>query len=274
VTALHLSAGRGHLDIVALLLERPEIQVNRGATTPLHLAVYGKSSSNIDVVKLLLKHPKMDVNKASKVGITPLYTASQHGHVLMVQALLAAGAEKNTTNDKGFTPLNAACFYGHTGVVRLLVDAGSDTELGENNGFTPILNAACKGYLALVLSLSCVWSCFWLDFVVSCRVVSCRCGCLVVVLLVILSFPVLSCREGFSEVVKLLVEAGVDIDKANVVDQGNPVNDAFNPLNVAAQGGHSKVVEILIAAGADVNGESAGVRHTPLMMASRSHVGD
>ncbi len=149
VTALHLSAGRGHLDIVALLLERPEIQVNRGATTPLHLAVYGKNPSNIDVVKLLLKHPKMDVNKASKVGITPLYTASQHGHVLMVQALLAAGAEKNTTNDKGFTPLNAACFYGHTDVVRLLVDAGSNTELGENNGFTPILNAACKGYLVL-----------------------------------------------------------------------------------------------------------------------------
>ncbi len=71
----------------------------------------------------------------------------------------------------------------------------------------------------------------------------------------------------------MLVEAGVDIDKANVVDQGsNPVNDAFNPLNVAAQGGHSKVVEVLIAAGADVNGDSAGVRHTPLMMASRSPI--
>ena len=55
---------------------------------------------------------------------TPLYVASQEGHVVVVRTLVAAGADINkATRTHDVTPLYIASEQGHEAVVRKLVDA-------------------------------------------------------------------------------------------------------------------------------------------------------
>ena len=52
--------------------------------------------------------------------------AAQNGHLEIVQALLAAGAEVNAKTDKGLTALIEAIEKGHTETVQALLAAGAE----------------------------------------------------------------------------------------------------------------------------------------------------
>ena len=68
--------------------------------------------------------------------------------------------------------------------------------------------------------------------------------------------------EGHLEVVRLLIEAGADKDKAN--------DDGTTPLYVASINGHLEVVRLLVEKGADKDkANNRGV--TPLQIARRRH---
>ena len=55
----------------------------------------------------------------------------------------------------------------------------------------------------------------------------------------------IGCSMGRQEVVKVLLEAGADVDKAG--------EDGVTPLMLAVAGDHEAVVKVLLDAGADVN---------------------
>ena len=65
------------------------------------------------------------MNKSYAHGRTPLYWASSQGHLEVVRALLAAGADVNRSDNYGFTPLSVALAFNHTQIADLLRDAGA-----------------------------------------------------------------------------------------------------------------------------------------------------
>ncbi len=60
------------------------------------------------------------VNTADNDGATPLYIASQKGHLEVVRELLARGANPGLATNRGSTALSIATAKGHAAIVQLL----------------------------------------------------------------------------------------------------------------------------------------------------------
>ena len=69
------------------------------------------------------------IDQAKKDECTPLYMASKEGHVEVVRALLAAGADHTLARDiddqRKETPLGTARRNGHHSIVQLLQEYGA-----------------------------------------------------------------------------------------------------------------------------------------------------
>jgi serine/threonine-protein phosphatase 6 regulatory ankyrin repeat subunit B len=52
-------------------------------------------------------------------GVSPLYTASRHGHTEIVELLLNNNADPNICYE-GVSPLYTASLHGHTEIVKLM----------------------------------------------------------------------------------------------------------------------------------------------------------
>jgi ankyrin repeat protein len=161
------AAGAGYLETVQLLLEKGA-NVNaktRGGWTALTWAAWGGSS---DVVKLLegrvaaktlmdaaclgdLKLLQQLIKEGANVKMetlveerTPLMGAVRRGHLEVVKALIALGANVNAKTDDGRTALTEAVENGNVEVVRLLLDKGADVT-ARANGRTALEIARTKG---------------------------------------------------------------------------------------------------------------------------------
>jgi ankyrin len=67
------------------------------------------------------------VNQAMKSGATPLFMASQEGHLEITRLLLEHGAAIYQATSNGATPLSVARHGGHSRIVQLLQEHGADT---------------------------------------------------------------------------------------------------------------------------------------------------
>jgi hypothetical protein len=82
-------------------------------------------------------------------GWTPLFWASQGGHLAVVRYLLDKGAAVNARSDTGFTALWFGSVQGHISVVKLLVERGGDPTLAGHGG-TPLMGASFRGHVEVV----------------------------------------------------------------------------------------------------------------------------
>jgi ankyrin repeat protein len=63
-------------------------------------------------VKALLRN-HADINKCNNWNTSPLITASNHGHIDVVEYLLSSGADINLLDECGQSPLFLASMFGH-----------------------------------------------------------------------------------------------------------------------------------------------------------------
>ena len=71
-------------------------------------------------------------------NITPLYVAAYHGHVEMVELLIARGADVNHQTYYKVAPLHKAACAGHRDVVKLLIEAGAEIDIQDHRKRTPL----------------------------------------------------------------------------------------------------------------------------------------
>ena len=69
---------------------------------------------------------------------TALTYASQERHLNIVEALLAAGADKNETGDYSETPLSRAAGHGRVEILKTLLSAGAAKGKASSNGDTAL----------------------------------------------------------------------------------------------------------------------------------------
>ncbi len=112
-------------------------------TTPLMRAVYGEE---LEIARLLIE-AGADVRRANSYGVTALYLAARAGDEVATQMLLAAGADANAALPAaGETVLMTAAKAGNPEVVRALLTGGvqgvSLLELGEARAAARVAEAA------------------------------------------------------------------------------------------------------------------------------------
>jgi len=162
VTALFIACSRGNTDMVSLLLK---FSANVNAIflegwTPLAIACLKehtlvvdlllKNDANVlslldngcsslylsaqqrnhDLVRRLLNSDDMkNVDVANRVtGDTALMVAAEVGDDIIVEVLLARGADPNIKNKRGVFPLYIAAQNGHIGICKLLLDKGAEID--------------------------------------------------------------------------------------------------------------------------------------------------
>lgn len=227
-TPLFIACYHGHLEVVKYLINHV-IEVGIQTTendgwTPLHAACL---NGHLEVVKYLSKCVKeVGINTKNNKGATPFFIACCFDHLDAVKHLLEheVVVDIHKTNNKGWTPLYAASFNGHSQTVERLLKSGADIDINirSNAGGTPFSAACFKGHLGVAEHL--------LKYGIGDRSLFARA----------LSAASYS---GHTEMVKMLLDNGADIDVRNI--------DGQTPLICTIIRSHTPTYRLLVKSNAD-----------------------
>ncbi len=146
-TPLAIAAAEGHVAIVEMLLSAGATIEGATKLSPLRLAA---DRGRGEVVRLLLRRGAA-ADAADEGGWTALIWASAGGHLDIVEALLASGADVNhILSDKKAGALHLAAQNGHANVVRALLGRGAAVNAADSRNATALHLAANKGHAEVV----------------------------------------------------------------------------------------------------------------------------
>ena len=83
-------------------------------------------------------------------GWTALTKASSQGHLDILKALIAAGADKDKDDDYGSTPLVMAAGNGHVECVKALLAVKADVNKASTCGATPLIWGSRDGHVEIL----------------------------------------------------------------------------------------------------------------------------
>jgi len=158
MTALTWASGRGHGEVVKMLLERVDVNPDQADSEDGRTALsWAAGNGHEGVVRMLLQRDDVNPDRASNYGRTPLSWGAGSGHEGVVKMLL----ERDDVNPHqrepkyGRTPLSWAAEKGHEGVVEILLQR-DDTDpdyLGTEYCLAPYEWAAKNGHEGVVRML-------------------------------------------------------------------------------------------------------------------------
>ncbi|XP_061481680.1 ankyrin repeat and SOCS box protein 3 [Rhineura floridana] len=221
---LHLSASRGNLECVAVLLESgaDPNELTNDATTPLFLAV---ENGHAVVINLLLQHGANINGSHCWSEWNSLHQAAFQRYPEILKLLLDKGADKESVDDFGITPLFVAAQYGKLECLRILISYGANFNCQAKDRATPLFIAAQEGNdecVELLLSKG--------------------------------ADPNLYCNE---EEWQLPIHAAAQMGHSNILCLLIPVTDGLcgsaeskvSPVYSAVYGGHEDCLELLLKEG-------------------------
>lgn len=170
-----------------------------------------------------------NVHAADPSGVTALIAAAYANHLAVAQLLIQAGADVNVQDRTQQSAYLIATSDGYVDLLRLTLRAGADVHRTDSYNGTGLIRAADRGHVEIIQEL--------LQTEIKIDHIN-RLGWTALLEAIILGDG----GARHTEVVRLLVEAGADVNLAD----GNGVS----PLAHARQGGHTAIAEILHNAGA------------------------
>ena len=239
-TLLHLAAGKGHTQIVLLLLRLgayKSIVAGIGGT-PLHQAtLFG----HLSTVKAMLKE-SCPVDVVASNGASVLHAAAKGGNAEVIKELLTCTeCEIHATDNDGATALHMAAGKGKTEAALELIRHGANRAIVAGTGGTPLHLAAGNGHVSTVKAMI-------------------KAGCPVDVVdsngATVLHYAVLG---GNAEGISVVLSTGCDI---NATD-----SNGETPLHWAAKNGNTETALELLRHGAN-KAKVAGPAGTPLHQAA------
>ena len=118
------------------------------------------SSSGLGQASRVTKLLDIGVDPESHDLGGPLHEAARRGNELVVQLLVADGADIEQMNSGYYTPLHEAAAAGNVSVVRALLELGAAVNAVSKLGETPLHRAAVRGHseIARLLLIHGAWA--------------------------------------------------------------------------------------------------------------------
>jgi ankyrin repeat protein len=174
MTALHMAASRGAVDIAVLLINagadvNAQTGSGQGSVRPLHLAtqfnrtavvalllthgaavdattsrgetalLLAAKSGYVDSAEQLLQSGANPLAGEASFGDSAIYIAAMNGFLDVVKLMVSSGVDVNLQNPRtGETALWVAAMDSQTDVVAFLLSAGADPNLANGKGQTPL----------------------------------------------------------------------------------------------------------------------------------------
>jgi len=145
-TALHWASWSGHDKVVAALLKAgavvDQLDSPKDKNTALMKAAFnGYKPGHVVVVRALLA-AGAKVEAKNLHGLTALQNAAMRGYNKIAAILIKeGGADPKAKDQGGVTSLHKASFKGHLDVMETLIEAGADVNARRDDGITPMMLA-------------------------------------------------------------------------------------------------------------------------------------
>jgi ankyrin repeat protein len=156
MTPLITAAVWGAVNVINMLLARPEIQVNKTCTSPsvgTTALIYAAHQGQTEAVKALLTHPDIDIDAKDNSCSTALTYASQGGYYATAEALLDKGADTEVlqAGSEG-TAIMRAIDGNQISNVKLLIKRGANLHHKDTFG-RGVLHSAAVNKRAEILRI-------------------------------------------------------------------------------------------------------------------------
>lgn len=224
-TTLHVTAERGHLQMVELLLSKGARIDARDHSNQTALHIAAQHGHTKIVSALLEKGASIDARDHSNQ--TALHISAQLGYTEIVNVLLGKGASIDATDDDGRTALHPAAEYGHTKVASVLLERGASIDARMYLNQTALHRAAQYGSTKVVNAL------LEKGASIDARTYSNQ------------TVLHLAALHGHSEAVNILLEKGASIDATD--------DKSRTALHLAALRGHTEVAKALLEKGVSID---------------------